>query len=139
MQDVSTSCTTDVDSWLRDLGKFKTVLNGITAAIAKQTLSIRSRPPVWPRKVIAAADLMVGLRCNALLTSPLPSYWCASPITRVRGWPDMSPTYFCIFFACYTTRTGHGSSLCRTSLRMQEHLHPRELRNASAAFNGPCH
>ena len=31
IQDVSTSCTTDADIWLRDLGKFETVFGGLTA------------------------------------------------------------------------------------------------------------
>jgi hypothetical protein len=39
----STGCTTDVDSWLRDLGKFETVLGGLTAAIARPTLSVEPR------------------------------------------------------------------------------------------------
>jgi hypothetical protein len=34
IQDVSTSCSADMDIWLRDLGKFETVFGGLTAAIA---------------------------------------------------------------------------------------------------------
>jgi hypothetical protein len=42
-QNVSTNCTTDAGIRLRDLGKFETVFGGLTAAIARPTLSVKSR------------------------------------------------------------------------------------------------
>ena len=42
IQDVSASCTTDADICPRDLGKFETVFGGLTAAIARATLSVKS-------------------------------------------------------------------------------------------------
>jgi hypothetical protein len=41
-QDVSTRCTTDADIWPRDLGKFETVFGGLTYAIARLPLSVKS-------------------------------------------------------------------------------------------------
>jgi hypothetical protein len=43
IQDVSTSCIADMGIWLRDLGKFETVFGGLTAAIARSPLSVKSR------------------------------------------------------------------------------------------------
>ena len=42
-QDVSTNCIADMGIWLRDLGKFETVFGGLTAAIARSPLSVKSR------------------------------------------------------------------------------------------------